>query len=161
MAVREKPRGGSQQRELFARSQDAIVNLDPNHRVVRMADEIDCTALLALVQRIRRQKLKNAAGRPPRLRALTGAVIFRSQRRIPYREAEDQIRHYAPARYLCGLTETSWSPDANTIQDFEQLLGEERDPRSIPRPVRRPADLGRRSRPRGVLIEDVAVQSRA
>ena len=125
MAAREKPCGGSQQRELFARSQDAIVNLDPNHRVVRMADEIDWTALLALVQRIRRQKLKNAAGRPPRLRALTGAVIFRSQRRIPYREAEDQIRHYAPARYLCGLTETSWSPDANTIQDFEQLLGED------------------------------------
>jgi hypothetical protein len=125
MAAREKPAGGSQQRELFARSQGAIVNLDPNHRVVRMADEIDWTALLALVQGIRRQKLKNAAGRPPRLRALTGAVIFRSQRRIPYRETEDQIRHYAPARYLCGLTETKWSPDANTIQDFEQLLGED------------------------------------
>src|SRR5206468_9342268 len=23
----------------------------------------------------------------------------------------------------CGLTETEWTPDANTIQDFEQLLG--------------------------------------
>jgi hypothetical protein len=37
----------------------------------------------------------------------------------------DQIRHYAPARFLCGLTETDWTPDANTIQDFEQLLGED------------------------------------
>jgi len=125
MAATEKPRGGSRQGELFARSPDAIVALAPDHRMVRLADEIDWTALVALVQSIRRKKLKNAAGRPPRLRALTGAVIFRSQRRIPYREAEDQIRHYAPARYLCGLTETTWSPDANTIQDFEQLLGED------------------------------------
>jgi IS5 family transposase len=26
---------------------------------------------------------------------------------------------------LCALTETDWTPDANTIQDFEKLLGEE------------------------------------
>jgi hypothetical protein len=44
---------------------------------------------------------------------------------MTYRDTEDQIRHYAPARYLCGLTETDWTPDANTIQDFEQLLGED------------------------------------
>ena len=52
-------------------------------------------------------------------------MVFRATRRITYRETEDQIRHYAPARYLCGLTETEWSPDANTIQDFEELLGED------------------------------------
>jgi hypothetical protein len=44
---------------------------------------------------------------------------------MSYRETEDQIQYYAPARYLCGLTETEWTPDANTIQDFEQLLGED------------------------------------
>jgi hypothetical protein len=44
---------------------------------------------------------------------------------MTYRDTDDQIRHYAPARYLCGLTETDWTPDANTIQDFEQLLGED------------------------------------
>jgi hypothetical protein len=38
---------------------------------------------------------------------------------------EDQIRHCAPARYLCGLTESEWTPDANTNQDFEQQLGED------------------------------------
>jgi hypothetical protein len=51
--------------------------------------------------------------------------VFRALRRLTYRETEDQIRHYAPARFLCGLTETDWTPDANTIQDFEQLLGED------------------------------------
>ena len=44
---------------------------------------------------------------------------------MPYRDAEDQIRHYAPARYLCGLTESDWTPDFTTIQDFTELLGEE------------------------------------
>jgi hypothetical protein len=42
-----------------------------------------------------------------------------------YREVEEQIRYYAPARYLCGLTETNWTPDFTTIQDFAQLMGED------------------------------------
>ena len=58
-------------------------------------------------------------------RVRVGAVVLRATRQMSYRETEDQIRHYGPARYLCALTETSWSPDANTIQDFEQLLGED------------------------------------
>jgi hypothetical protein len=90
-----------------------------------ITEETDWTALEEIVQEIRRRKLKNEAGRPPHLRALIGAVVFRALRRMTYRETEDQIRHYGPARYLCGLTETNWTPDANTIQDFEQLLGED------------------------------------
>lgn len=44
---------------------------------------------------------------------------------MPYRVLEDQIRHYAPARYLCGLTETDWSPDHRTLHDFMEQMGEE------------------------------------
>jgi hypothetical protein len=44
---------------------------------------------------------------------------------MSYRETEDQIRHYGPARYLCGLTESEWTPDANTVQDFEELMGQD------------------------------------
>jgi hypothetical protein len=40
-------------------------------------------------------------------------------------QTEGQIRYYAPARYLCGLTETEWTPDFTTTQDFSQLLGED------------------------------------
>src|SRR5262249_16435446 len=40
-------------------------------------------------------------------------------------ELEEQIRYYAPARYLCGLTETDWTPDFTTVHDFAQLLGED------------------------------------
>jgi hypothetical protein len=115
----------SRQPELFPRSKRPVIEIDPNHRLVRVTEELDWTALEELVQSIRRSKLKNEAGRPPHLRALIGAVVFRALRQMPYRETEDQIRHYGPARYLCGLTETEWTPDANTIQDFEQLLGED------------------------------------
>jgi transposase-like protein DUF772 len=115
----------SRQPELFPRSRRPVIAIDENHRLVRMTEEIDWTELEELVQSIRMSKLKSEAGRPPRLRALTGALAFRATRRMSYRETEDQVRHYAPARYLCGLTESDWTPDANTIQDFEQLLGED------------------------------------
>jgi len=115
----------SRQPELFARSKRPIIAIDENHRLVRMTEEVDWTELEELIQSIRMSKLKSEAGRPPHLRALAGALAFRATRRMSYRETEDQIRHYAPARYLCGLTESEWTPDANTIQDFEQLLGED------------------------------------
>jgi IS5 family transposase len=76
-------------------------------------------------EKVRAKKLKNAAGRPPNLRATLGALTLMAIRKMPYREAEEQIRYYAPARYLCGLTETDWTPDFTTIQDFAQLLGED------------------------------------
>jgi hypothetical protein len=115
----------SRQAELFARSTRSTIAIDENHRLVLMTHEIDWTELQELVQAIRMSKLKSEAGRPPHLRALIGAVLFRATRKMTYRDTEDQIRHYAPARYLCGLTETEWTPDANTIQDFEELLGED------------------------------------
>jgi hypothetical protein len=116
---------GNRQPELFARSKRAMIEIASTHRLVMITDETDWTELEEIVQEIRRRKLKNEAGRPPHLRALIGALVFRALRRMTYRETEDQIRHYAPARFLCGLTETDWTPDANTIQDFEQLLGED------------------------------------
>ena len=116
---------GNRQRELFQRSIKPVITIAENHRLVRLTDELDWTELEAVVQEIRRSKLKNEAGRPPHLRALIGAVVLRATRRMSYRETEDQIRHYAPGRYLCGLTETEWSPDANTIQDFEELMGQD------------------------------------
>lgn len=122
----KKPRGGSRQPELFPRSKCPTIPIADNHRLVVMADEIDWTEFAELIQSIRMSKLKNAAGRPPQLRALGGALVLRATRKMTYRDTEDQIRYHAPSRYLCGLTETTqWSPDANTIQDFEQLLGED------------------------------------
>jgi hypothetical protein len=90
-----------------------------------LTETVDWTELEIAAEKIRRKKLKNAAGRPPALRAMLGALTLMAIRKMPYREAEEQIRYYAPARYLCGLTETDWTPDFTTIQDFAQLLGED------------------------------------
>jgi len=117
--------GGSRQPELFPRSKRPTIPIEENHRLVELADKLDWTEMEVRAEVIRASKLKNAAGRPPHLRALLGAMVLRATRYMPYRVLEDQIRHYAPARYLCGLTETEWSPDHNTLHDFIELMGEE------------------------------------
>ena len=102
---------GSRQPDLLPRAKCASIPVAENHRLVQIADTLDWTEMEASAQQIRAQKLKNGAGRPPHLRVLLGAMILMATRRMTYRDAEDQIRYYAPARYLCGLTETDWSPD--------------------------------------------------
>jgi IS5 family transposase len=116
---------GSAQKELFGLSKRPQISVDPSHELVQLAEELDWTALEESAEGIRKQKLKNAAGRPPKLRPLIGSIVLMGVRRATYREAEDLIRHYGPARYLCGLTETDWTPDFTTINDFTLLMGEE------------------------------------
>ena len=117
--------GGNRQPELFARSKRPAISLPENHPMVVLTDTVDWTEMEMRAEKIRAKKLKNAAGRPPHLRVTLGALTLMAIRKMPYREAEEQIRYYAPARYLCGLTETDWTPDFTTIQDFAQLLGED------------------------------------
>jgi hypothetical protein len=117
--------GGNRQPELFARSKRPTIALPDNHPMVVLTNTVDWTEMEMRAEKIRAKKLKNAAGRPPQLRATLGALTLMAIRKMPYREAEEQIRYYAPARYLCGLTETDWTPDFTTIQDFAQLLGED------------------------------------
>lgn len=116
---------GSRQPELFPRSKRPTIPVAATHRLVELADLIDWTELEIRAEEIRRKKLKNGAGRPPQLRVMLGAMVLRATRYMPYRVLEDQIRYYAPARYLCGLTETEWSPDHNTLHDFMELMGED------------------------------------
>jgi len=120
-----KPTRGSRQPELFPRSKRASISVAPNHRLVELTELIDWTDLEIRAEKIRASKLKNAAGRPPHMRTMLGAMVLRATRYMPYRVLEDQIRYYAPARYLCGLTETDWTPDHNTLFDFIELMGEE------------------------------------
>jgi Transposase domain (DUF772) len=116
---------GNSQPELFPRSKRPAIPLPSNHPMVVLTDTVDWTEMELQAEKVRKKKLKNAAGRPPHLRATLGALTLMAIRKMPYREAEEQIRYYAPARYLCGLTETDWTPDFTTIQDFAQLLGED------------------------------------
>src|SRR5665647_2243771 len=125
MPERRRGSGGSRQPDLFVRSKQPKISLPDNHPMVVLTDTVDWTEMEVRAAKIREKKLKNAAGRPPHLRATLGALTLMALRRLPYREVEEQIRYYAPARYLCGLTETDWTPDFTTIQDFAQLMGED------------------------------------
>ena len=125
MPERRRGSGGSRQPDLFARSKQPKISLPDNHPIVVLTDTVDWTEMEVRAEKIRAKKLKSAAGRPPHLRATLGALTLMALRRLPYREVEEQIRYYAPARYLCGLTETDWTPDFTTIQDFAQLMGED------------------------------------
>jgi hypothetical protein len=120
-----KRRSGSRQPDLIPRSKRPTVPIEENHRLVLLTDEMDWTELEERVEQIRLSKLKSTAGRPPHLRALIGGLLLKATRDMTWRETGDQIRHYAPARYLCGLTETEWSPDYTTLHDFAVLLGED------------------------------------
>ncbi len=113
------------QPDLLPRSKTPTIPLANNHRLVQIADTLDWDELQQRAQQIRLAKVKNAAGQPPHLRATLGAMVLMATRKIGYREAEDLIQYYAPARYLCGLTESNWTPDFTTIQDFTGLLGQE------------------------------------
>ena len=115
----------NRQRDLVPRSKHPTIPIAEDHRLVQLTDTLDWSELEERAQQIRSAKLKNAAGRPPHLRATLGAMLLMATRKLTYREAEDLIRYYAPARYLCGLTETEWTPDFTTIQDFTELMGEE------------------------------------
>lgn len=122
----DKPRRrGSRQPDLFPRSKIPRIPIEPSHRLVLLTEETDWTELETRAEEIRLSKVKNAAGRPPHLRTLLGAMMLKATRDMTWREAEDQIRHYAPARYLCGLTETDWTPDFTTLHDFAVLMGED------------------------------------
>jgi len=116
---------GRGQGELIPRSKRPTIPIESSHQLVVLTEELNWDELLDLAEEIRSAKVKNNAGRPPHLRALVGALLLKATRDLTFRQAEDLIRYYAPARYLCGLTETEWSPDHNTLHDFEVLLGEE------------------------------------
>jgi len=113
------------QPDLLPRSKTPTIPIAENHPLIQLTDALDWDRMQGIAQQIRLAKLKNGAGQPPHLRATLGAMSLMAIRRLTYREAEDLIQYYAPARYLCGLTETSWTPDFTTIQDFTQLMGEE------------------------------------
>jgi len=121
----QRRKGGSRQPDLLPRSKRPAISLPDNHPMVVLTDTVDWTEMEVRAEKIREKKLKNAAGRPPHLRVTLGALTLMAIRARPYRELEEQIRYYAPARYLCGLTETDWTPDFTTIHDFAQLLGED------------------------------------
>ncbi|MGK5086818.1 hypothetical protein WDW86_04615 [Bdellovibrionota bacterium FG-2] len=101
------------------------IAIDPSHPMVRLADILDWDAIVGVAERIRDTKISSNVGAKPHLRANVGAVVVRSMKSCDLRTASDLIQNYLPARYLCELHESQWTPDFRTLSDFEIMLGDE------------------------------------
>ena len=99
--------------------------LDPEHPMVKLCGVLDWEALVEIASKRRQKVITSPAGAKPHLRANVGAVVVRVMKSCTLQEAEDLIGNYLPARYLCDLHTSDWTPDFRTLWDFETMLGEE------------------------------------
>jgi len=113
------------QPSLFPASWKTEVYLKEDHELIQITELIDWDELILLAMNCRSAKVKKEVGPQPRYRELLGAVVLMSLKGFDYRQAEDMIAHYAPARYLCDLMDSTWQPDHVTIFDFTKMLGPE------------------------------------
>lgn len=111
---------------LFETSRKTVsLRIEAEHPMVRLCEVLDWDYLVEKAERRREAVITSAAGAKPHLRQNVGAVVVRAMKSCDLRSAEDLIRNYLPARYLCDLHESEWTPDFRTLSDFEIFLGEE------------------------------------
>jgi hypothetical protein len=84
----------------------ALIEIKQNHELLRLTAVIPWSEQIEIAMNARALKVKALVGPEPHYRELLGAVALKSVRSITYRQAEDQIKHYAPARYLCNLMDS-------------------------------------------------------
>jgi IS5 family transposase len=108
-------------------NQECVIPLaiDPGHPLVRLTQEIDWQLLEEISKERRQLVVKSSRGQQPNYRANCGAVVVRSLKSLDLRSTEDMIRNYLPARYMCDLHNSHYTPDHDTIWEFETMLGEE------------------------------------
>ena len=113
------------QDSLFDPPEQVKISVNQTHELVRLTHLIPWGTLITLAMEIRSKQVKRESGPQPHYRQLLGALALIAVRNLNYREAEDQIAHYAPARYLCDLMDSDWCIDHVTIFDFGKMLGSE------------------------------------
>jgi IS5 family transposase len=101
----------------------ATINIREKHELLELSDIVDWDELTEIAIDVRASRGRGFHGPTPHYRELLGAVALMAVRNVTFREAEDLIAHYAPARYLCGLMDSTWQPDHITIFEFTQMLG--------------------------------------
>ena len=113
------------QEPLFPPSLTGSISIVDNHDLVVLTKIVNWDVLILVAMRIRERKIKCNAGPQPQYRALLGAIVLMAVRKITFRQAEDLIANYLPARYLCGLMESDLKLDHVTIFEFSKMLGGE------------------------------------
>ena len=111
------------QPSLFEQSTRVKIVLKEDHELVKLTGLVNWLELTEIAMTIRDSK-KAVCGSQPRYRALLGAVALMATKNMTFRDAEDLIAHYAPARYLCDLMDSDVGLDHVTIFDFTKMLGD-------------------------------------
>ena len=111
------------QPSLFEQSTRVKIVLKEDHELVKLTGLVNWHELTEIAMTIRDSK-KAVCGSQPRYRALLGAVALMATKNMTFRDAEDLIAHYAPARYLCDLMDSDVGLDHVTIFDFTKMLGD-------------------------------------
>lgn len=114
-----------QERSLFSAPSTATIEVQKDHELVKLADSLPWREMITIAMK-RREKVKKAlSGREPRYRQLLGAIALMAVKGVNFREAEDLIRNYVPARYLCDLLDSPMDLDHVSIFEFSQMIGPE------------------------------------
>lgn len=112
-----------QEQTLFAKPQKAVIRVSNDHQLIVLAKVLNWQAMINVAAKCRETNRKTLSGPEPRYRQLLGAVVLMAVRGCQYRDAEDLISNYAPARYLCDLMDSDIGIDHVTIFEFTQMLG--------------------------------------
>jgi IS5 family transposase len=110
------------QPSLFKQSTNVKIAVKEDHELVLLTNLISWMEIIALAATIRSTKVKKESGPEPQYRILLGAMVLMCVKKITYRDAEDLISHYAPARYLCDLMDSDRTLDHVTLFEFMQML---------------------------------------
>jgi hypothetical protein len=114
---------------------------------------------MKVIAEVHRDKVvKSTRGLKPHYRALNGAVVVRTLKGSDLRGTEDLIRNYNPARYLCDLHNSMWTPDHVAIWEYEGMLGEAGLQEMTDYVLRTAADCGFAD-PRGLCTDTTAQEA--
>ncbi len=100
------------------------IPIPQDHEMVILSKTLDWDLLQVIAEECRRGVVSSTRGQVPHYRALNGAIVVKALRGSTYRDTEDLIRNYLPARYLCDLHNSLWTPGHVAIFEYEGMLGE-------------------------------------
>ena len=101
------------------------VSVQPTHEMIILSRTLDWDLMQIIGETNRDKVVKSTRGLKPHYRALNGAMVVRTLKNSDFRTTEDLIRNYNPARFLCDLHNSQWTPDHVAIWEYEGMLGEE------------------------------------
>ena len=90
-----------QDQSLSAKPEAATIAVQKTHELVKLADSLPWREMITIAMKRREAVKRTLTGPEPRYRQLLGATALMAVKVVNFREAEDLIRNYVPARYLC------------------------------------------------------------